>query len=60
MAIKKIIVEMADREVTFHEFNSIDEFLSSELYKKETEVVTDAEIVPETPVVVSEAAVISE
>lgn len=45
MAIKKIIVEMSDAEATFKEFNSIDEFLSSELYKKETEVVTDAEVV---------------
>jgi hypothetical protein len=53
MSINKIIVEMADKEVTFHEFNSIDEFLSSELYKKETEVVIDAEIIPEALVVAS-------
>ncbi len=49
MAIRKIIVELNDKEVTFHEFNSIDEFQGSELYKNETQVVTDVEATPAVP-----------
>lgn len=47
--IAKILVELGDRDATFLEFASIDAFLSSDLYKKETEVVTDAEVT-EVPV----------
>lgn len=56
--IKKIIVEMDDAEVTFHEFNNLTSFQESDVYKQEvaptveaTPVVETAEpVVPEAPV----------
>ncbi len=51
MAIRKIIVELDDREQTFKEFNSLSEFQASDVFLQETgtapDKVTDAEVVPD-------------
>lgn len=63
MAIKKIIVELDDRELTFQEFNSVSEFQASEVYLSETNTVApkviDAEVIvePEAPVAAPEEVV---
>ncbi len=58
--IKKIIVELGDKEATFAEFDSVQSFLDSELYKTETATVIEATPVEPVKVEVPVEPVVAE